>query len=682
MVPSAAALSTQSIAEFLAAVSAAPDAAAATQVAAERAARALECEVGVVLGHDGVVSSVGFPAGRLPLADIVEIANRRKDTIEVPGAGTCHTVIVPLAGGSSGHLLVARSGEDGFSVDEISLVRSMGRVLDLTLGTMRTSEARQRAREELDRIFLLSPALICSIGFDGYFRRVNPAFERTLGYSTAELLERPFIDFVHPEDRERTAAEAEVLSHGHETMNFQNRYRCKSGSLRWLEWSGLGVPEQGLIYASARDVTERKHFEAERERREVTLRRSQEQLARLYTEYRRVANEQAALRRVATLVARGAPPDLVFTAVAEEVATLFCADNTTITRFEPDGQATFMGGYPLRRPQRDAHARLDPRSAVYAVQATGCAARHDVDHTSRAAPPGTVPDVACSTVASPIVVEDRIWGAIGVAAGREQLPPDTESRLGDFTELVATAIANAESRTELTTSRARIVAAADQTRRRIERDLHDGAQQQLVTLALQLREIQAALPPDLGAIGARLDRAVVEATGALEGLREIAQGIHPAILTEGGLRPALRTLARRSPIPVDLTMRNHVRLPEHVEVSTYYVVAEALTNAAKHAHASAVSVTVDADADADDGVLRVAVRDDGVGGACFTRGTGLLGLSDRVEALGGRIQLHSPRGEGTTLRMELPIKAVDGDLACHHLAGPRAAVPTAEPAEH
>ncbi|WP_433604909.1 PAS domain S-box protein [Dactylosporangium sp. CA-139114] len=660
MMPSAVALSTQSLAEFLAAVSAAPDAAAATQVAAERAARALQCEVGVVLGHDGVVSSVGFPAGQLPLADIVEVANGRRETIDVPGAGRCHTVVASLAGGSSGHLLVARSGEDGFSVDEISLVRSMARVLDLTLDTMRTSEAQQRAREELDRIFLLSPALICSIGFDGYFRRVNPAFERTLGYSTEELLERPFIDFVLDEDRERTVAEAEALSQGQERMTFQNRYRCKSGALRWLEWSALGVPEQGLIYASARDVTEHKHFEAERERRELTLRRSQEQLARLYSEYRRIANEQTALRRVATLIARGSAPDLVFTAVAEEVATLFGADNTTITRFEPDGHATFMGGHPLRHPQGHGNGGLDPRSAVRAVQATGRAARHDLDNPGRAAPPGTTAGDACSAVASPIVVEDRLWGAIGVAAGRGRLPLDTESRLVDFTELVATAIANAESRTELTTSRARIVAAADQIRRRIERDLHDGAQQQLVTLALQLRAIQAELPPDLGTLGAQLDRAVVDAAGALEQLREIARGIHPAVLTEGGLRPALRTLARRSPIPVDLSMRNDVRLPEHVEVSTYYVVAEALTNAAKHAHASAVAVTVEADAD--HGVLRVAVRDDGVGGAGFTGGTGLLGLNDRVEALGGRIQLRSPPGGGTTLRMELPIRAVNGEL--------------------
>ncbi|GAB3853786.1 sensor histidine kinase [Dactylosporangium cerinum] len=180
---------------------------------------------------------------------------------------------------------------------------------------------------------------------------------------------------------------------------------------------------------------------------------------------------------------------------------------------------------------------------------------------------------------------------------------------------------------------------------------------------MDLRAAQAELPPGLEALDAQLDRAVAGATDALEELREIARGIHPAILTEGGLRPALRALARRSPVPVELDIRVEVRLPEHVEVSTYYVVAEALTNAAKHAHASAVAVTVEADAV--DGVLRVAVRDDGVGGADLTRGTGLLGLNDRVEALGGRVVLHSPPGVGTTLHMELPITAAGVNGARH-----------------
>jgi signal transduction histidine kinase len=197
---------------------------------------------------------------------------------------------------------------------------------------------------------------------------------------------------------------------------------------------------------------------------------------------------------------------------------------------------------------------------------------------------------------------------------------------------------------------------AGRSRRRIERDLHDGAQQRLVSLALQLRGAQAAVPPELGELAAELDRVAVGLTRALDELRELARGIHPAILAQAGLAPALRTLARRSPIPVDLQVRTEGRLPERVEVTAYYVVSEALTNAAKHARASTVTVTVET---ADD-VLRVSVRDDGVGGADYARGTGLVGLRDRVEAVGGQIFLNSPRGAGTTLRAELPLTEPNG----------------------
>ncbi|MFC4041526.1 AAA family ATPase [Dactylosporangium siamense] len=371
--------------------------------------------------------------------------------------------------------------------------------------------------------------------------------------------------------------------------------------------------------------------------------------AQLYAGFRRIADEQAALRRVATLVARGAGPDLVFAAVADEVGALFRADGTAIIRFEPNGDATLMGGHGFEDTQLGLRGRPDPRLAVASVQATGRAARRDVDEPVSAILLEANHVGLRSMVASPIEVEGRVWGAVGVGSRRERLPEDTEQRLADFTELVATAIANAESRAELTTSRARIIATADQTRRRIERDLHDGAQQRLVALALQLRAAQAALPPEFDA---SLDSAVAGATGALDELREIARGIHPAILTEGGLGPALRTLARRSPIPVGLDMRPVERLPEQVEVSAYYVVAEALTNVAKHAHASAATITVEADTA--DVVLRVVVRDDGVGGADFARGTGLVGLRDRVEALGGRLSLNSSRGVGTSLRVEFP----------------------------
>jgi signal transduction histidine kinase len=257
-----------------------------------------------------------------------------------------------------------------------------------------------------------------------------------------------------------------------------------------------------------------------------------------------------------------------------------------------------------------------------------------------------------SSVGTPIIVDGRLWGVLGAGSSGEQpLPAETEARLASFTELLATAIANAESRAEIAASRARIVAAADETRRRIERDLHDGAQQRLVSLGLELRAVQAGLPPAFGELEGELSRLVDGLASVQEELREFAHGIHPAILAEGGLGPALKTLARRCAVPVELDVEAHVRLPEQIEVATYYVVSEALTNAAKHAHASVVRVQVRSD----QMLLRVGVRDDGCGGADPVRGSGLVGLKDRVEALRGTIAVNSPLGAGTSLDVELPL---------------------------
>jgi signal transduction histidine kinase len=221
--------------------------------------------------------------------------------------------------------------------------------------------------------------------------------------------------------------------------------------------------------------------------------------------------------------------------------------------------------------------------------------------------------------------------------------------------LVATAIANVESRAELVASRARIAAAADETRRRIERDLHDGIQQRLVSLGLELRAAQATVPLQLVELAEGLSRVAKGLTRVSEELREISHGIHPAILSDGGLEPALRALRRRSAIPVELDLRPGRRLPEPIEVATYYVVSEALTNAAKHAQASVVNVELEAN----DVMLRLAIGDDGIGGADPGRGSGLLGLSDRVEALGGTLECTSPVGNGTMLLVRIPLK--DGD---------------------
>jgi signal transduction histidine kinase len=252
-----------------------------------------------------------------------------------------------------------------------------------------------------------------------------------------------------------------------------------------------------------------------------------------------------------------------------------------------------------------------------------------------------------------------LWGALFVHTKQTHppLPVDAESRLTGFTDLVGTAFANAESRSELAASRTRIVAASDETRRRIERDLHDGAQQQLVTLGLALRSAQAELPHDLKDVRAELSHVQQGLADVLEELREISRGIHPAILSEGGLAPALKTLARRSPTPVALDVRVEGRLPDGVEVAAYFVVSEMLTNPAKHAPASAVYV---AEKRAD-GVLHISVRHDGVGGADPARGSGLVGLRDRVEALGGTIAFQSAKGTGTAVNVLLPLERTVDD---------------------
>jgi signal transduction histidine kinase len=344
-------------------------------------------------------------------------------------------------------------------------------------------------------------------------------------------------------------------------------------------------------------------------------------------ELRSFAEEQAALRRVATLVARGSPPEEVLAAVTDEAGRLLNADFAVLSRYDADGLATVVGQWV----SSDESDGFSPDAAR--------------DWESR------------PSVAVPIWTEGRLWGAMSVGSRSWPLPSGTEARLAGFTELAATAIANAEAQAALSASRVRIVAAADQARRRIERNLHDGAQQRLVSLALQLRAAQGAAPPEAGELAGRLEGAVREATEVLEELREIGRGLHPAILSETGLRPALRALARRSAIPVDIDIRVLGRLPEQIEVSGYYVVAEALTNTSKHARASAVRVEVEMAGDA----LRVAVQDDGTGGADLTGGTGLAGLKDRVEALGGRFVLDSPPGAGTTVQVEFPLVTAAAD---------------------
>jgi signal transduction histidine kinase len=367
-----------------------------------------------------------------------------------------------------------------------------------------------------------------------------------------------------------------------------------------------------------------------------------------------LAEEQAALRRVATLVARGDSPSAVFAAVAAEVGRLLDADSTVLLRYETGDAATIVAVHDASGPEIAVGTRLvlDGTTVAAMVFRTGRTARSDGDVRAPGSP-ASLPLLGHARIGAPIVVAGRLWGVMTAAwSAQERMPIGIEGRMAEFTGLVATAVANADSRAQLTASRARIVTATDDARRRIERDLHDGTQQRLVSLALELRGAEAIVPPEQDALTAQLARVASGLAAATEDLQQLSRGIHPAILSQGGLGPALKTLARRSAVPVELNVRTDRRLPESAEVAAYYVVSEALTNAAKHAQASTVYVDVAAHIT----FVELSIRDDGVGGADVARGSGLIGLADRVEALGGELEISSPAGGGTSLHVMIPIE--------------------------
>jgi PAS domain S-box-containing protein len=867
---------------------------------------------------------------------------------------------------------VPQSAVHGAAAVQPWLVGGAGLMLAVLAGALRVIAARRaKAKAELDRLFAITPDAIVVAGFDGYFKRVNPAFQTLLGYSETELLARPYVDFIHPEDRERTLAERAKLREGETTDPIVNRYVCKDGSDRWIEWTATPVHEERLSFAVGRDVTERRQTLAEQAalRRVATLvaeavspsevfasaaaeirqllgsdyaslgryepdgtltnlahddggdpdasvpvvgtrvrveggsatgvvlrtgraarmsletatgpvadlARSLGVLAsvgapivvegRLWgvivvstkgeplpadTERRladftelvatgiadaqsraalgRLADQQAALRRVATLVAERVAPAGVFAAIADEVSHLLDAEASTIgrleadgtvsvvaisgtagdasvlgTQFQPDpdtviaavvstGRSTRKDDYdPASEPTRrlgirsgvgvpivvegalwgivaigtvrerfpeDTERRLEeftalaataianaesrsalahladqqaalrrvatlvaegvdpaevlaavgdeasgllnaysatiarieqngtfsvvansgaatevlavgtrhtpePGWVVNSVIETGRSVRRDNDAVVPEGIPRVIQNLGVrSTVAAPIIVEGALWGVMILGTQRERFPDGTEERLEEFTALAATAIANADGRSELAASRARIVTASDETRRRIERDLHDGTQQRLVSIGFGLRMAEAAVPEELEEARRTLADVAGEVNAVIDELREISRGIHPAVLSEGGLGPALRTLARRSATQVELHSVVEERLPQPVEVAGYYVVSEALTNAAKHANASRVEV----DAAVRGNDLQLSIRDDGVGGANPAIGSGLIGLRDRVEALGGSIEITSLAGEGTHVFVQLPLNL---DLASDESGEPR-----------
>jgi PAS domain S-box-containing protein len=370
---------------------------------------------------------------------------------------------------------------------------------------------------------------------------------------------------------------------------------------------------------------------------------------------RELANEQAALRRVATLVAQGVSPDDLFSAVAHEVAGIIDIPVVGVSRYEADGTFTIVGIAGETNFTVGSCWPVEEEGVADIILATGRPSRRD-DYSTMPGQLGEAvrEDLMVSTVGVPIVVEGSIWGFM-VAAARpgKPIPTDTEARLARFTGLVATAVSNATTRAQLVASRARIVAAGDVARRRIERNLHDGTQQRLVALGLDVQTMRDSIPADQEEARSGLERIRHELEAVLEDVRELSRGLHPALLSQAGLEPSLRALARKSPIPVNLDVNVRERPSESTETAVYYVISEALANAAKHARASEVSVMLTSSASD----IRAIIEDDGCGGAEASSGSGLVGLIDRIEALGGRFALDSPQGHGTRISMEMPLTA-------------------------
>jgi signal transduction histidine kinase len=371
------------------------------------------------------------------------------------------------------------------------------------------------------------------------------------------------------------------------------------------------------------------------------------------TSLRFVADEQTALRRVATLVARGAPSQTVFDAVCAETGRLIGATTVNLAHFTPDDTNETISGWSLRGVHVPTGTRLPLTGSTInsLVRRTRAPGRYETYDGAPGPLAARLRELGIkSEVGAPVMVDGEVWGALIAGTDRaEPMPAGTEYRVASFAELIATAVSNATARAELIASRARIVTAADEARRRLARDLHDGAQQRLVSAVMSLQLADQRLDTDPTGARRMLRQALDHARDGLQELRELAAGMHPSILTNRGLSAAVDALAQRGPLPVHIRVPD-LRYPPSVEAAAYFVIAEALTNTAKHAGATRSQVIVEEHGDG----LVVGVDDDGRGGADL-RGSGLRGIKDRVEALGGGFRLDSPPGHGTQLQVTLPL---------------------------
>jgi PAS domain S-box-containing protein len=493
-------------------------------------------------------------------------------------------------------------------------------------------------------------SLVCVLDREGRILLFNEACERATGFRRHELIGRDARDFViPPEEREAFGEFLEYVWTTGTPAPQVGHWLSKDGGRRLIAWSNKpmagtdGMPES--LVTTGIDLTDR-------EAREDDDALEGDPGAKL-AQVSRLATEQRALRRVATLVASEVSPERVFMAVSEECARVLHVNASIVVRYEGDDTATIVG-----RHNRDSidvfrvGERLPPEahSAIARVLKTGAPARVDDWGGLTGEMADTIFRIGYrSTAAVPIVVAGALWGAVAIAS-EDPLPADSEDRLVAFCELASLAVASAQARADLIASRARLVRAGDDQRRRLERNLHDGAQQRFVSVVLKLRLARARLTSHPEATAELLEDASRELDTGLRELREIARGLHPAILGEQGLMRALEALAEGLPVPVDIDA-DPERLPEHIEATAYYIVAEALTNVAKHAAATRAHVRVHREG----AVLRCEVADDGRGGADTSGGTGILGLRDRAEAAGGTLVLVSPPGRGTVVTAVLPV---------------------------
>ena len=553
--------------------------------------------------------------------------------------GADGAVCVPLFGrhGPFGVLELAgpRRGDPELETTLASLGLLIGRALDRS-----TTEAALRRSDALLRGTLNAAFdAVVAMDADGAILAANPAAEALFGYPASELVGRELAAALIPPDLRESHRHglANYIAHGEERVlghPLELTALRADGSEFPVEVAvrRLEVPGPPVFTGFIRDLTQ--------------ARAAQEQL-RLHAE------EQTALRRVATLVAQGADQAAVFAAVTEEVAKLSGAETANLIRYQADSELV-IGAWSMPGAANlpvGATLPLDSDTAAPQIRRTGRPTRVDAFVPGEGELAKALRQLTfTAAIGAPIVLDGHLWGALIVRAATP-FPPGAEDRLQEFAELAAQALANAEARDQLAASRARLVSAGVAERRRLERNLHDGAQQRLVSLALLLRLASRYAGDDPERARRELAVASKELEQALAELRELARGLHPAVLTDHGLDVAVRSICDRAPLPVDLTIEVPVQPSEAVQAAAYFVVTEALTNVAKYAHATYAQVSLRTD----DGALAVEVADDGAGGADPRQGSGLRGLADRVEALGGRLRIDSRPEHGTRIHVRLPL---------------------------